>query len=392
LGCFVERLSAYSVVFNGDIKAGFDLSKVQRDFADLFNITPEKAQTILSKKRALKKDLDLETARAYIKRLESIGVDVSIIERKPELSASALALESTEKKLCTAEAVESPSRVNADPNIITCPKCQLEQPETEQCVGCGVYIHKVDSQFEEVQKISPQSKKLTSATTVQEIEKHNNSAKVLNLKVLSAATGAAIIGALLWKVVAMATNYEFSVMAWGIGGGIGFAAAAMGSRGVAIGVFCGVLALVAVIGGKYMVIQSFKSNWYEILVESGEFEDVDYKLAYQNTIEAAQAYQSEVTDDESLRQFMVDYGYSESSQANRVSSEEISVFKDIDEPILLNMAAGKLSYERWIRSLFQADFENASAIDLIKKDLDIIDVLFIFLGISTACRLGSGIQ
>ncbi len=385
----MERLSTYSVVSSGKIKADFELLKVQSDFADLFNITQEKAQTVLSKRRALKKNLDLDTARAYVARLESIGVEATVIEQKPEPSptAATLALEPTEEELRAAETAESTRRAKADPSMITCPKCQLEQPKAEQCVGCGVFIHKVKNRLEDVQAKDP-----VVEAPEETLAEEGSATEALNLKALGAAAGAALIGAVVWNIIAMTTNYEFSIIAWGIGGAVGLAAAALGARGFATGVICGVLAFVAIFGGKYLVIQSFKSNWYEILVESGELEDADLKQSYQYTLVAAQAYQSEVTDTESLNQFMVDYGYSEAEQASRVNAEEIRVFKDIDEPILLSMAAGNLSYEQWIRSLFQEDFENASTFDLIKEDFGIIDILFIFLGVGTAYRLGSGFQ
>ena len=385
----MERLFTYSVVSSGEIKAGFELLKVQSDFADLFNITLEKAQTILSKKRALKKDLDLDTARAYVARLESIGVEVTVIEQKPEPSpmTTKLALEPTEEELRAAETTESAPQAAVDPHRIICPKCGLEQSKAEQCVGCGVYIHKVKNRLDDTPAKDP-----AADSPEPDVVEEASAGEALNLKALGAAAGAALIGAVVWNIVAMTTNYEFSIIAWGIGGAVGLAAAALGARGFSTGVICGVLAFVAIFGGKYLVIQSFKANWYEILMESGEFEDADLKQAYQSTLLAAQAYQSEVTDTASQNQFMVDYGYSEAGQASRVSAEEIRVFKDVDEPILLSMAAGNLSYEQWIRSLFKEDFENASTFDLLKEDFGIIDILFIFLGVGTAYRLGSGFQ
>ncbi len=32
-------------------------------------------------------------------------------------------------------------------NLMICPKCELEQPKAEQCIGCGVYVQKAMAQM-----------------------------------------------------------------------------------------------------------------------------------------------------------------------------------------------------------------------------------------------------
>ena len=45
------------------------------------------------------------------------------------------------------ELVQTPTQAGSDEEQITCPKCQLQQPKVEQCVGCGVYVEKAMAQI-----------------------------------------------------------------------------------------------------------------------------------------------------------------------------------------------------------------------------------------------------
>ncbi|ABC29693.1 conserved hypothetical protein [Hahella chejuensis KCTC 2396] len=394
------RAPTYNVVSSGEINAGFDAQQVANSCAKLFKTTPEKAQALLSKKLVLKKGLDLETARAYVSKLDSIGVAATVQEVMPEptLKAHTLSLEPTEEELRAKEE----AAVKPSDDRITCPKCNLEQPKADQCAGCGVYMHKV------APPVASSEAAQTPATTSRpggnirnsgakpgkedEVTYATDDVEAFNPKAIAAAAGAALLGALLWKAIAMTTGYEFSLIAWGIGGAVGFAALALGGRGLVTGVACGLLAFLAIMGGKYMVIQSFQESWFEILADSGEIELQDFRPVYDSVIQAANSYQTDVTDDDSLRNFMIEYGYTEASEPSEVVQFEIDDFKRDFEPELRRVALENPSFEQWVKVTFSQEIEGYSTFQLMREDFGLLDILFLFLGVGTAFQMGSGLR
>lgn len=65
-----------------------------------------------------------------------------------------------------------------------------------------------------------------------------------------AAVGAAGCGTALWASIAWLTDLEVGYVAWGIGAGIGLAAARSGGRGLALATFAALLSLGAIFAGK----------------------------------------------------------------------------------------------------------------------------------------------
>ena len=70
---------------------------------------------------------------------------------------------------------------------------------------------------------------------------------------VGALVGAAL-GALVWAGVGALTGLEIGWIAWGVGGAIGFGAALGGGDGPVTGAVCAILAVVAILAGKWMGI------------------------------------------------------------------------------------------------------------------------------------------
>src|SRR5262245_46688334 len=64
----------------------------------------------------------------------------------------------------------------------------------------------------------------------------------------------AALGGAIWGVATSRLGYEVGYVACGIGLIVGLAAAMLGARGTAAGLVCGVLALLAIAGGKLLAI------------------------------------------------------------------------------------------------------------------------------------------
>ncbi len=148
--------TTYSVVMNGEISTDYELESVVDAFAKLFKITPEKANTIVGSKHVLKKDVELKVAETYKQKLRSIGLEIELVKNEPVATKSnkpietkpkpqGLALEPIQEEKQETEKL-SPSNLSS---AMVCPKCSLEQPKSEQCTGCGVFVLKVQNKTTE---------------------------------------------------------------------------------------------------------------------------------------------------------------------------------------------------------------------------------------------------
>ncbi|MEZ6194580.1 MAG: hypothetical protein R3F20_02465 [Planctomycetota bacterium] len=70
--------------------------------------------------------------------------------------------------------------------------------------------------------------------------------------VLGMAAAVAVVGALVWGAVTYLTNFEIGWIAWGIGAAAGAAAVKAGGFGARDAVIVGIIAVVAILGGKYL--------------------------------------------------------------------------------------------------------------------------------------------
>jgi hypothetical protein len=221
----------------------------------------------------------------------------------------------------------------------------------------------------------------TNAATVDT----SDSTDALTIKGLLSGTIAALIGALLWKGITVAFDYELGIIAWAIGGGIGFAVAFSGNRGQAAAIFCGIMALVSILGGKYLFYSSLQNQMNEWLADSSQ----DLHLLYIEEMSDAKALKA-VSSEADMRQYMVDYGYSEASIVDSITAEELNQFQNDIAPRLIGFADLPPSYEEWYQSTIEASLGSVSPLDILKESFGFIDFVFLFLGISTATRIGYG--
>lgn len=391
----MDKTSTYNLVSRGELQPGFQLAEVQTAFAGLFKVQLAQAQKLVGCKAVIKKNLDYEKAELYKKRLESIGMVVRLMptDNQPVVSLpTTLALEPIDTPVqntaVSAPVVQSGQQV--------CPKCGLEQAPGNECRGCGIFFDKYFAKIE-ASSVSGLDSPASNGARVYpgaaraSAEVVEGAADSVEAKALVAAAVAAIAGALVWKLIATVFNYELGIIAWGIGGLVGFAAAKLGSRGDVAGALCGVLALLAILGGKYMVVDGYKSEIANIL--SAEYGNDIFLAAYEESTSAAKAYVANVDDEASLRQFMVAHEYTDETTPSAISAEEVALFKEYSAPILEQLAYDGLSMEDWKASTFdavQTGIDDISTFDLMKEDFSWIDLLFYFLGVSTAFRLGRG--
>jgi len=298
----MSDLSTYSVISTGKIHEDFGLVDVQESFAKLFKTTPEKAGKYVGVQKVLKKGLDHSKAQALKSRLESIGMVIALKEHKPAVAASDSMALSIEEK--------APAK---EDTTMTCPKCDLKQEKAAQCSGCGVFVEKLLGSEANDTIIGPstiigQSTAITEPqadatgiTTAPVVAASQDDS--LNAKGIVAAAVAAILGALIWKYITVIFNYELGIIAWGIGAAVGIGAAMFDSKGLSTGIICGVFALLAILGGKYMAVQSYQDAWSEDITTAITGQEAEFQEYYQQDLKAAEAFSEGVEGRDELVSF-----------------------------------------------------------------------------------------
>jgi len=122
----------YRVIFQGEILEGSQVQEVKRALAKLYNKREDQVERYFSGKRlTVKKDVDYETALKYVKAYERAGA----VCRVEEVETHA----NLEQPLTLEKETEKSSQQE---DGMVCPKCQLEQPPSEECLRCGIIISK----------------------------------------------------------------------------------------------------------------------------------------------------------------------------------------------------------------------------------------------------------
>jgi len=152
-------VGAYKVIFLGLLVVGPEeearlLSGLQKKF----NLTPEKAESLFQRVPiVVKKGISKEEAERYVKAFEGVGGRAKVEEEQIPGMEITKGFE-PEPKPETKTGPEprptftykpEPERKPDAGGTVTCPQCGFEQPETDECVKCGIIISKY-KQFEEM--------------------------------------------------------------------------------------------------------------------------------------------------------------------------------------------------------------------------------------------------
>lgn len=402
----------YDVVFKGELLDGFVADAAQSAFAKAFKVAPEKVNFFFTgKAHTLCKAVDEQTAQRYKNTLAGFGCAVELQSlTPPKFSLDTLSLvpigneksveetptaeevtpvKSTEPTLAaTATTAPTPSTAVAD-KPFACPKCQTEQTKGTECVSCGIIFEKYFARQQAMLGVTSTAATDTASsdetTTADDATITVLPDDVITHKTLAICAGVALLGALVWKFIAVTFNYELGLIAWGIGGAVGTTAALLGSHGQKAGIACAVLAVIAIGLGKYMAYQTFYKDAIKEMTES-------MREVYNEGLANAQSYKN-VNNDESLREYMIDNGYSEAYSPGEVTPHEIELFNKTVAP-QLNLLLKSPNYEAWFDKTagheVMEEIKNMSAFTLMKENFRIKDLIFLFLGIGTAFRLAYG--
>jgi len=413
----------YAVFTTGKLIKGFEHDAVSAAFCDLFKVTPDKAEVFLGTRKVVKKQLSLEQAKVYQQSLEKIGIGTELEQTKDgktrKVAAATKRAAPPGLSLAPVDGAGTDEDGTAAKKAgFSCPKCELEQAKSKQCTGCGIYFAKYDTTpLESVDVKASSSAKMPAnakglaknaeAASSRQKSRTTDSADSdastdisdtpFSISTCWAPFVAALVGALIWKLVATVFSMEWNLVAIAIGAGIGFVANANGARGDHFGVLCAVLLVFSIFAGKFWFYSDILGDYKDTVNEYVDTElavyGSDLRQRYSELQLGADAfYQIDYSDSE-YRQFMMDYGYTDSDSADSISIEEIDDFAYTIQPELEAFYATQPSFDEWKKR--RADYLNGARVDLsvtslVMDDLGLFDILFLIGGILAAFKIGRG--
>jgi hypothetical protein len=195
------------------------------------------------------------------------------------------------------------------------------------------------------------------------------------------AVVAALAGMMVWYLIIKLTNIEFGIIAWGVGGLTGFGCRMLGGGySVKLGCIAGACALVAIVGGEFLATKAGVNKLMAPMI-AGAY---DERMAY-----AKRALEAKT--DEAIRELLA----AEKSDGDAKVTPEAIKPSDIAEfrkelPKLEAFTKGrptKAEFEREFRERLDSAEMNAL---ILKHSVSLWTALWLFLGVGSAYRLGTG--
>ena len=381
----------YRVVSTGQILEGFDLDDVRKQLVSVLRLKPAQAERFFENPRILKNGVSWANADKLCGQLAKLGVAAKIQNPAPSVVSQPAEPQPASHAEPALELVQDEADVSSAQGTLECPNCRHVQAKSEQCESCGIWFHKFEStavppQPEGAPQAIPAAAMQAEDSTVVSSDVASEQG-VLSPVAIVAAAVAALLGALVWKFIAVAFGYEFGLIAWAIGGAVGFAAASTGSRGVQAGVVCAVLAFGSIVVGKYWAYSAFVDEFQEAISSVTEYDEEMYSY-FEESMEDARQFVEGSGSDIFVRRFMVERGYTYETDPASVSDDELADFREYVEPELRNWAQNLPDFEEWQASSVES-LDELSRWAMMREDFGFLDILFIFLGVGTAFRLGS---
>ena len=165
------EVTFYKVIFLGlSVIAPEEETRLLEGLQKKFNLTPGRAENLLQRVPiVVKKGISKEEAEKYVRAFEEIGGRVKVEEEVPlnvdithEYEPKPRPEPKPEPQSTFTRRPEPEKKPYAG-GLVICPQCGFEQPETDECIKCGIIISKY-VQYQEmarsiegqVREVSPQ--------------------------------------------------------------------------------------------------------------------------------------------------------------------------------------------------------------------------------------------
>ncbi len=161
--------------------------------------------------------------------------------------------------------------------VAACPSCGVAmQPGTVVCMQCGYNTNSGKA-------LKTKSKNRGPGEGIGGIAGKAGGAALAPFLPIIGACIAGVIGAAAWAAIAYFTGYELGILAWIIGGLVGFGAlvGARGNGNMLVGLVAAVVAIGSILGGKYTVTTLLVNQYAGIMLgEPVDESDVLENMAY----------------------------------------------------------------------------------------------------------------
>lgn len=206
----------------------------------------------------------------------------------------------------------------------------------------------------------------------------------MNTISLLGAVAGGLIGAAIWAAITYLTGYEVGYVAWAVGGLVGLGTVKLGGKGATLATAAGAIALGAMVLGKvgalHLTLNSGKGR--EQL--SQELRKHYTREQYDQTLALARDYPRDPTDDR-LIEFCKRHNI---PLPEGRTAEALAELRQDGEPLFIKLRDESLDYEAWLDFCVEQDIASVQAhaplLEMVKEDLNPIDLIFAFLGLATA--------
>ncbi|MFG0331434.1 MAG: hypothetical protein ACF8PN_16215 [Phycisphaerales bacterium] len=210
-------------------------------------------------------------------------------------------------------------------------------------------------------------------------------------KVIGFGTAAGAVGAAIWAGVTLATDTEWGILAWGIGGLVGFAvyAAADGEAEQRNGVAAAIIAVLAVLAGKYAAVSLLLDEFVEEMNATdtsftAEWDEEDFVVYIADDIVM------ELEDAGEPVNWPAGMSYEEADEQDDYPAD---IWRDASERWAGMSESEREEYAAEIDAFMAAMFSGVSS-DIksmvFKDSFGLYDLLWGVLAVATAFKLGSG--
>jgi hypothetical protein len=185
---------------------------------------------------------------------------------------------------------------------------------------------------------------------------------------------AGILGMLGWYFLIKLTGYTIGYAAWGVGLLAGAGARVLSGDGSQkLGIIAGACALLAIIGGQFLYVKVEVDK----VISSTASTAYDARVAYAHDAVNAQS-------DDEVKALLIKH-----EEIKQPTADDIKEFREKELPKLKELNDGKPSKAQFEKLFRKFEDSWAFKLTVLKESFSAMTLLFLFLGVSSAYKIGA---